>query len=104
MSTIMPNDSTFYEWLDEVVQQEPAGSLDPELMGSIAAIGIVKGKPFAPDERMQAILTEAAAVGNATARSLFMRPRDPDWYCYPGSAWMPLPCASAGTTSRRRRR
>jgi hypothetical protein len=90
MSTIMPNDSSYYEWLDEVVQQEPAGSLDPELMGSIAAIGIVKGKPFAPDERMKSILTEAAAVGNATARSLFMRPRDPDAYCYADSAWMPL--------------
>ena len=69
--------------LDEVVQQEPAGSLDPELMGSIAAIGIVKGQPFAPDERMKRILTEAVAVANATARSLFMSPRDPGWYYLP---------------------
>ena len=29
-----------------------------------------KGKPFAPDERMNAILKEAAAVGDATARTL----------------------------------
>ncbi len=90
MNTIMPNDSSYYELLDEVVQQEPAGSLDPELMGAVAAIGIVKGKPFAPDERMKRILTEAAAIGNATARSLLMRPRDPASYYYPGSAWMPL--------------
>ena len=90
MDTVMPSDSSYYEWLDEVVQQEPTGSLDPELMGSIAAIGIVKGEPFAPDERMKRILTDAAAVGNATARSLFMRPRDPGWYFYPDSAWMPL--------------
>ena len=90
MSTIMPDDSSYYEWLDEVVQQEPAGSLNPELMGSIAAIGIRKGKPFTPDERMKAILSEAAAIGNATARSLFMRPRDPDSYSYPDSAWMQL--------------
>jgi hypothetical protein len=40
--------------------QEPATSLNPELMGSIAAIGIVKGKPFAPDARMKKILTESA--------------------------------------------
>jgi len=90
MNTVMPNDFAYYEWLDEVVQQEPADSLDPELMGSIAAIGIVKGEPFAPDERMKRILTDAAAIGNATARSLFMRPRDPGWYFYPDSAWMPL--------------
>jgi hypothetical protein len=69
------------------VQQEPAGSLDPELMGSIAAIGIVKGQPFAPDARMKKILTEAVEVANATSRSLTMNPGDPTWYYYPGSAW-----------------
>ena len=77
MNTILPNDFSFYEMLNEVVQQEPATSLDPELMGSLAAIGIIKGKPFAPDDRMKKILTEALAVANATSRSLFMNPRDP---------------------------
>jgi hypothetical protein len=67
---------------------EPATSLDPELMGSLSVIGIIKGKPFAPDERMKKILTEALAVANATSRSLFMNPRDPTWYYYPGSAWL----------------
>ena len=74
--------------LNEIVQQEPATSLDPEQMGSVAAIGIIKGKPFAPDARMKKILTEALAVANATSRSLFMNPRDPSWFYYPGSAWM----------------
>jgi hypothetical protein len=87
MNTIPPNDWGFYEMLNEVVQQEPATSLDPELMGSVAAIGIVKGKPFAPDARMKKIMTEALAVANATSRSLFMNPRYPSWFYYPGSAW-----------------
>ena len=87
MNTIPPNDFSYYEMLNEVVQQEPATSLDPELMGSLAAIGIVKGQPFAPDARMKKILTEAVAVANATSRSLAMNPRDPRWYYYPGSAW-----------------
>jgi len=86
-STIPPNDFSYYEMLNEVVQQEPAGSLDPELMGAVAAIGIVKGKPFAPDARMKRILTEALALANATSRTVFMAPRDPSWYYYPGSAW-----------------
>ena len=60
MNTIPPNDFSFFEMLNEVVQQEPATSLDPELMGPLAAIGIIKGKPFAPDARMKKILTEAA--------------------------------------------
>ena len=33
--------------------------------GQLAAIGIVKGKPFNPDDSTQKILTDAAAVGNA---------------------------------------
>jgi hypothetical protein len=88
INTIPPNDFSFYEMLNEVVQQEPATSLDPELMGPLAAIGIVKGKPFAPDDRMKKILTEAVAVANATARSLVMNPRDQSWVYYPGSAWV----------------
>jgi hypothetical protein len=88
MNTIPPNDFSYYEMLNETVQQEPATSLDPELMGPLAAIGIIKGKPFAPDARMKKILTEALALANATSRSLFMNPRDPTWYYYPGMAWL----------------
>jgi hypothetical protein len=90
MNTIPPNDWTYYEMLNEVVQQEPATALDPELMGPIAAIGIVKGKPFAPDARMKKIMTEALAVANATSRTLFMQPRDPSWFHYPDSSWQNL--------------
>jgi hypothetical protein len=74
--------------LNEVVQQEPATSLDPELMGPLAAIGILKGKPFVPDARRKKILTEALALANATSRSLLMNPREQDWYYYRGSAWL----------------
>ena len=88
MNTIPPNDWTFYEMLNEIVQKEPATALDPELMGPIAAIGIVKGKAFAPDERMKKTMTDALALANATARSLFMSPRDPSWFYYPNSSWM----------------
>src|SRR6185369_12783075 len=87
-NTVPPTDYSYYEMLNDVVQQEPATSLDPELMGPLAAIGIVKGKPFAPDARMKKILTDALAVANATSRSLLMNPRAADWYYYPDSAWM----------------
>ncbi|MBK5395941.1 DUF1254 domain-containing protein [Pseudomonas sp. TH39(2020)] len=87
MNTIPPSDFSYYEMLNEVVQQEPATALDPELMGPVAAIGIIKGKPFNPDARMKKILTEAVALANATSRTLFTAPRDPAWYYYPGSGW-----------------
>jgi hypothetical protein len=87
MNTIPPNDFSYYEMLNEVVQQEPATSLDPELMGPLAAIGIIKGQPFAPDERRKKVLIDALAVANATARSLCFNPRDPTWFYYQDSAW-----------------
>ena len=51
-------------------------------MGQLAAIGIVKGKPFEPDERMRRILEDAAAVGNATSRALFFDPRASEGFAY----------------------
>jgi hypothetical protein len=87
-NTIHPNTCEFYEEINAVIQEEPADSADPELVGQLAAIGIVKGKPFAPDARMKKILTESVEVANATARAISFRPRDPAFYFYPGeSSW-----------------
>jgi len=87
VNTVPPNDYSYFEMLNDLVQAEPATSLDPELMGPIAAIGIKKGQDFAPDERMKKILTEAVALANATGRTLGFDPRDPNWYFYEKSAW-----------------
>jgi hypothetical protein len=86
-NTIHANDFHFYEEVDHIVQEEPSDSLNPETLGLLAAIGIVKGTPFAPDARMKKILTEGVAIGNATARALTFRPRNKAAYYYPGSAW-----------------
>lgn len=88
-NTIPPSDFGFYEWINENVQAEPATSYDVELAGQLAAIGIVKGKTFAPDARMKKILTDAAVVGQAAGRVLNWRPYEahPDWRYYPGSMW-----------------
>lgn len=86
-NTIHANDITFYEEVHQVLQEEPVDALDPEYLGLLAAIGIEKGKPFAPDARMTDILNDAAAVGNATARAIVFRTRDPKSYYYENSAW-----------------
>lgn len=86
-STIAPADYTFWEYLNVVVQNEPVESLDPVTLGFFASIGIEKGKPFAPDERMKMILTEAAFVGDATARTLTYQSRIPEAFYYPNSTW-----------------
>ncbi len=86
--SVPPANFQFWELLNEAVQEEPASSLDPIRLGYYASIGIQKGKPFAPDERMKKILTEAAAVGDATARTIGFHWRQKDGYYYPDSAWM----------------
>ena len=73
MNTVPPSDFSYFEMINDLVQKEPVGALDPEIMGSLAAIGIVKGKPFNPDARMKKILTDAAAIGTAAARTLNWR-------------------------------
>jgi hypothetical protein len=88
VNTIPPNDYSYFETLNELVQEEPAEAMDPEVMGSLAAIGIVKGKPFNPDARMKKILADAVATANATARAIVVNPRESEgFYYYPGSAW-----------------
>jgi len=86
-NTIHANDFNFYEEVNSIVQREPNEALDPETLGLLAAIGIEKGKEFAPDARMKKILTEAVAVGNATARALTFRPRLEGVYYYPDRKW-----------------
>jgi hypothetical protein len=87
-NTLFPGDYGFWEHIDELVQQEPPGSGDPELLGLLASIGIVHGKKFAPDKRMRKILEEAAAVGNATARTVTFAARPDEGFAfYPDSAW-----------------
>jgi hypothetical protein len=86
-NTIHANTYEFYEELHTVIEREPVSLPDPELRGLFAAIGIQKGKPFAPDARMTNILTEAVAIGNATARAIVFRPRMAEAVVYPNSAW-----------------
>ena len=89
INTVPPSDFSYFEILNDLVQKEPLGTLDPELMGPLAAIGIVKGRPFNPDARMKRILTDAAAIGNAAARTLNWNWRSSDQgaYYYEKSAW-----------------
>ncbi|WP_225849868.1 DUF1254 domain-containing protein [Streptomyces sp. HPF1205] len=87
---IPPADATYFDLASELVHDQPAEALDPEIAGALAAVGIAKGRPFRPDARMREILAEAAAVGNATARTLACRPRPAEGAHYygPRSQWL----------------
>ncbi|WP_217358492.1 DUF1254 domain-containing protein [Ruegeria atlantica] len=89
-NTLPPTDFSFFEQLNQVIQEEPLGSLGPELRGQLAAIGIAKSQSFDPDERIKALLEQSAAIGNATARSIVWYPREKAAQIYPDtdSAWV----------------
>ena len=86
-NTIHANNYEFYEELHAVIEREPVTMPDAELRGLFASIGIQKGKPFAPDARMKKILTDAVAIGNATARAIAFQPRMEGAAIHPGSQW-----------------
>ena len=82
LNTVHANDFSFYEEVNELVQEEPAEALDAERAGQLAAIGIEHGKPFAPDDRMREILEKAARIGAGTSRAIAYAPRDPEASLY----------------------
>jgi len=84
-NTVAPSDYSYFEALDKIIQREPIAALDSESRGSLAAIGIVKGQPFNPDTRMKRLLTQAAAIGDATARATLYSPREKGYFIYPDS-------------------
>lgn len=81
-------DFEIYNEINAVVQAEPSAGQSPEILGVLAAIGIKKGEPFNPDERMKKILTEAADIGAASVRTVMAKPRDENFFLYPNSSWM----------------
>ena len=56
----IPYDLRYFESLDRVVQHEPWLDRDRVMIDTLRSIGIEKGKKFAPDAKMTAILNAAA--------------------------------------------
>jgi hypothetical protein len=84
---VASGDYSFWALLNQVIQEEPSSGSDPTTLGLFASIGIVKGKPFNPNERWQKILSDAANIGAVTARTLALKIRQPEAYFYPNSSW-----------------
>ncbi|MHC4320421.1 MAG: DUF1254 domain-containing protein, partial [Planctomycetota bacterium] len=74
-NTIHYNNAEFYHHMNEVIQYEALGLMTPDIRGLFASLGIEKGKPFNPDDRMKAILADGVAIGNAQARAIVWYPR-----------------------------
>lgn len=86
-NTIHRMDVEIFNEINAVIQREPLMGESPEMLGHLAAIGIVKGQEFAPDSRMQPILEAAAAAGAVTVKTIVSKPRDERFYWYPGESY-----------------
>ncbi|MFK4729716.1 DUF1254 domain-containing protein [Agromyces mediolanus] len=87
INTVHSNDAEFFREIDELVQEEPVEALDVERAGQLAALGIVHGRPFAPDAHRLAILDQGAKLGAAISRALVFAPRDPAAFFWEGNSW-----------------
>ncbi|HKE87937.1 MAG TPA: DUF1254 domain-containing protein [Vicinamibacterales bacterium] len=88
-TTPLAIESTFQYWqaLADVVSTEPAVEEFREHYGELAALGIAKGKPFAPDLRMKRILEQAARSGCAQMRVQSFADRRPDRVVWNDRQW-----------------
>jgi hypothetical protein len=77
----------YWRALHEVVDSEPHLDSFGPLYGELAALGIAKDRPFAPDERMTGILEQAARLGNGQLRVQSFADRRPDRVVWPDRQW-----------------
>jgi hypothetical protein len=68
-SGLPPRGMEYWERLDDVIQREPLEPQDTYFHAMLRPLGLEKSKPFKPDNRQTEILTEAALVGEAMAKT-----------------------------------
>jgi len=86
-NSLPPEDGSAFEMLNEIIQYEPKELIGAEQLGRLATLGIVKGKPFNPDERMRRILNQGAKQGVAMSRAILYANRDTEIKYWPGRQW-----------------
>jgi hypothetical protein len=94
--TAKPHDTTplavegkleFWKVLHEAIDSEPLFEGYEAYYGELAALGIVKGKPFAPDGRTRRLLEEAAELGKAEMCAQSFADRRPDRVVWKDRKW-----------------
>ncbi|WP_246697073.1 DUF1254 domain-containing protein [Rhizobium sp. WYCCWR 11146] len=77
----------FWEVLHTVIESEPPLEDSRSQYGDLAALGIMKGQPFAPDERIKDILVQAAKMASAQMRVEALADRRPDRVVWNDRQW-----------------
>jgi hypothetical protein len=77
----------YWKELAELINEEPPYEAYRMNYGDLLALGIVKGKPFNPDSRMQGILINAAQIANDQMRVQSFADNHPDRFAWPDRKW-----------------
>ncbi|WP_162633127.1 DUF1254 domain-containing protein [Echinicola strongylocentroti] len=67
---LFSHDFSYYEMLNRLIQSEPLDAVDPYMHGMLAALGISKGKEFAPTAKQKALLDKAAETAWRMAKNI----------------------------------
>lgn len=77
----------YWEKLHAITEAEPLAVQFLPMYGELAALGIEKGKPFAPDARMKGILEKAAKAGRDQMLVSAFASSRPDRFAWPDRQW-----------------
>ncbi len=88
-------DMEYWRQLHKVISEEPSQEKYLVMLGMLAQLGIEKGEPFAPDERMEGLLSRAAVIGFDEMRvSFYEHPRG-EKIVWEGRQWEYIPVTGA---------
>jgi len=82
-----PRSLDYWRYFTDLFQSEPIEPRDRLFFAMLKPLGIEKGKPFKPDARQRKILTQAAEVGEITARCIAYEKRFANAMVWPGKHW-----------------
>lgn len=87
LNLLAPTGFEYWERVADIVNREPVDERDRFILAQLRMLGIEKGKPFNPDPRQKALLTDAAIVGHAMNQAISFKTRLPAQEYVKGSKW-----------------
>jgi hypothetical protein len=87
---LYPADGAAFAMIDRFIQHEFVDPQDMEMRGMLAALGIIKGQSFGPDDQLRALLDKGAKTAYRMAHAMLYSPItiSPNALWYPDRRWV----------------
>lgn len=88
-NALFPHDFRYFQLLNELIQGEQVDAVDPYMHGMLSALGITKGRPFAPTDRERQLLDLGATTAWKMAKNIAARyDREPNALWWEDRHWV----------------